>query len=1516
MTTIAELNPVSNVPKLEVDGTNWVMFSTRLRIALNDKDVYGHLDGTSVKPDPDADAEGYSAWLKKENQALNLLTQKLHDSTLTKLLSLSSAAEWWTAVTKEFTVKSSHVVAAMRTAFEKMKCADGGNIRTHLDKLRAKHEDLIRVGVTIPLDQWSTRIIGSLPEQYQKHLATIEAAARAAALATTALAQATTPAVTPTVSTFSVSPDLLMALAIEEYDRIIAGGTRGKAKDSDTGVALSATNSGNNRSQLNANHGRGKPNQSQSKEPRPRGVCWNCGGKGHVQSQCPSPKMSGGDGAAKGKDEKKKDGGAGGSANAAISEDDGVWSVFEPADLFADDSSISALSDTESVSSWDYIYSNSSASSMADDDGNSMPDLQEVSDSETESDSGDDESSDWLSEVGDEESSEASTLGDALLEALSAELADIFEDDFSGDSVDAALTEEALSAGPRIELYDSGSTQHLSPYRDQFTSYRDIPPRPFTAANQQTFNATGTGDMVIEVPDGVDTSKLALTEVLYSPEIGYTLISVGRLDDAGLSATFGQGKCEILGSDGERIGAIPKSGKGLYRVVHESVEPQSSADSANAATTRITPLEAHRRFGHIAPAAAKRLVTHGFVTGLELDTSGEEPTFCESCVYAKSRRQTIPKVREGECAKSFGEEIHSDVWGPSPIQSLGGRQYFVTFTDDYSRHSHLYLLRKKSDTFAAYKLFEAWSKLHLKASIKVLHSDRGGEYLSGPFINHLRTAGTEQKLTVHDTPEENGVSERLNGVVLQRVRAVLHASGLPKSLWGEAVRHVIWLKNRTSTKAVPSGKTPYELVTGKKPNLSQLHEWGCSVWVHDITGSKLDGRAKEGRWVGFDEQSKGSRVYWPEKRTVTVERSVVFTSPSVVIDGLEGEDSAEPEHSVKSPSSTSHQNDNSNDAPVPDIPAVMPSRPQRTRKPTQYVRDVLEGRGTATGLASRPAIPTGIQVPPTSQEDEIEGENADENAAESVMVVDVTDAEALEPRSLAEAKRRPDWPQWERAIHEELKTLEEAKTWRLQTPPAEAHIVGSKWVFKVKKDAGGRVIRHKARLVAQGFTQVEGVNYFDTYAPVAKLASFRTILALAARLDLELHQIDIKGAYLNGELTNEEVIYMRQPPGFPYANSSGKVLRLQKTIYGLKQSGRRWYQKFTEICEKHLRLTRCSVDQAVFYRREGQLIIVIAVHVDDCTIAASNQTLVREVKSTLNAHVEVTDLGEVHWLLGIEVKRDREARTISLSQSAYIRSILHRFNFDELKPVSTPMEPYLKLSSSQSPNTADEFAAMRDIPYRESIGSLMYASIATRPDITYAVSRLSKYLENPGDAHWQASTRVFRYLKGTVDWWLTYGEREEKLTGWVDADGSQEEDRRAITGYAFLIDGGAVSWNSKQQELIVLSTTEGEYVAATHAAKEALWLRSLISEVFGDILEATTLFSDNQSAIALSKDHQYHARTKHIDIRYHFIRWVIENGSIRLIYCPTEDMLADTLTKPLPSFKAKHFASELGLRVA
>jgi hypothetical protein len=412
---------------------------------------------------------------------------------------------------------------------------------------------------------------------------------------------------------------------------------------------------------------------------------------------------------------------------------------------------------------------------------------------------------------------------------------------------------------------------------------------------------------------------------------------------------------------------------------------------------------------------------------------------------------------------------------------------------------------------------------------------------------------------------------------------------------------------------------------------------------------------------------------------------------------------------------------------------------------------------------------------------------------------------------------------------------------------------------------------------------------------------------------MEIHQIDIKGAYLNGHLAENEVIYMHQPPGFIDPEFPGFVCRLDRPIYGLRQSGRRWYQQLCEILMDALGFSRCDVDNSIFFKVVNKQLVIILVHVDDCTIAATNIKLIQWVKKGVSEQVEITDMGEIHWLLGIEIRRDRSQGMICLSQRSYIDASLRVFGLEDAKPLSIPMDPSTRLTSDQSPKSTAEIARMAKVPYQEAVGKLMYTALGTRPDIAYAVQVLSRFTKAPGEAHWDAVKRVFRYLKGTRDLWLTYGGASETLEGFTDADGNMAEDRRATSGYAFIINGGAVSWSAKKQELVTLSTTESEYVGAVHATKEAIWLRSLISQVFGSQLTATTLFSDNQSAIALASDHQFHPRTKHIDIRYHFIRWVVEEGKIRLVYCPTADMVADVFTKALPSPKVKHFARSLGL---
>jgi len=440
-------------------------------------------------------------------------------------------------------------------------------------------------------------------------------------------------------------------------------------------------------------------------------------------------------------------------------------------------------------------------------------------------------------------------------------------------------------------------------------------------------------------------------------------------------------------------------------------------------------------------------------------------------------------------------------------------------------------------------------------------------------------------------------------------------------------------------------------------------------------------------------------------------------------------------------------------------------------------------------------------------------------------------------------------------MDKEIDTLEHAGTWVNVLRPTNRNIVSAKWIFRIKRKANGEIDKYKARLVACRFTQIYGIDYYSTYSPVAKMASIRLILALAARQDWEIESFDFNGAYLNGELQDNEEIYMEPPPG--YENIAPNcVKRLQKSLYGLKQAGRRWYDTLSRaLTNIGFRVTHA--DPGVFILIQGEERLMLAVHVDDCILTGSSKRLVTEFKGKINKCYVLTDLGPVHWLLGIKITRDRQMHTLSMSQTSYIDSILVRYALTEAKPQKSPMIPGMQLSKDQGPKTAEEVTRMRKTPYREAIGSLMYLAVATWPDIAFMVSRLSQFLDNPGPQHWEAVKRVFRYLIGTKTAELTYGIDQHDLQAYTDTDGSTQEHCRAISGYAFLFDGGAISWSSKKQELVSQSTTEAEYVAATHAAKEAAWLRILTDDLFPPLSMLITLYCDNQSAITLASKDNY-----------------------------------------------------------
>ncbi len=391
---------------------------------------------------------------------------------------------------------------------------------------------------------------------------------------------------------------------------------------------------------------------------------------------------------------------------------------------------------------------------------------------------------------------------------------------------------------------------------------------------------------------------------------------------------------------------------------------------------------------------------------------------------------------------------------------------------------------------------------------------------------------------------------------------------------------------------------------------------------------------------------------------------------------------------------------------------------------------------------------------------------------------------------------------------------------------------------------------------------------------------------------------------------------MRQPEGFIVPGKQEQVCRLRKSLYGLKQAPRQWYKRFDTFMVGQ-GYTRSHYDNCVYYRQfEERSFIYLLLYVDDMLIASRDMSLIKELKSKLNQEFEMKDLRAAKKILGMEIQRDRKAGKLFLSQKKYLEKVLDRFNMRNCKAVSTPLAAHFKLSGENCPKSDLEVRRMSNIPYASAVGSLMYAMVCTRPDLSHAVSVVSRYMQNPGKEHWEGVKWILRYVKGTLEKGILYDRGSaatSDVAGYVDADyGGDLDRRRSISGYVFVMCGGAISWKASLQSIAALSTTEAEYIAATEGVKEAIWLRGLVMEL-GVPQGETVVYSDSQSAIHLTKNDTYHSKTKHISVRYHFIRDTVAAGEIVVKKVHTSDNPADMLTKPLSIAKFEHCLDLVGV---
>ena len=703
---------------------------------------------------------------------------------------------------------------------------------------------------------------------------------------------------------------------------------------------------------------------------------------------------------------------------------------------------------------------------------------------------------------------------------------------------------------------------------------------------------------------------------------------------------------------------------------------------------------------------------------------------------------------------------------------------------------------------------------------------------------------------------------------------MLVGAKLPQTFWAEALATAVYLRNRSPTKSI-SDSTPYESWSGRKATANHLKVFGCVAYAHISKEErrKLDPKAKKCILLGYGTTVKGYRLYCPQEGRVFYSRDVIFDEKKY---GLETE-----------------TGDNA-------YKLVDIDLPDDGCESTQDVPEVTdhndEAENTVTGDES-----TQNESSLRRSSRERQPPNYYGTWINATQVIE----QYCDPTTFEEAIISPDKEKWLVAMDKEMPSLKANDVYELVELPKNRQTVGSKWVYKRKFKSDGSVERFKSRLVAKGFSQKAGQDYDETFSPVVRFESIRSIVGFAVQNDMMLHQMDVTSAFLNGDL--QEEVYMDQPEGFEVKGQEHLVYKLKRSLYGLKQAPRCWNMTLDHLL-KSMGFVQTKSDPCLYISSEGELCI-IAVYVDDILLATKSE---KKVKNRLSAEFEVKDLGDLQYLLGVSVIQNHKEKSVWIGQPTYTLNVLEKFGLKDAKPVTTPVCVGSKLTKAK-----EDDELVDESLYQSAVGSLQYLSTMTRPDITFAVSNVAKYSSKPTKEHWIAVKRILRYLKGSHNFGLLYRKSDcdtSKCIGFSDSDWAGDlDDRRSTSGYIFQVGGTAVSWKSRKQSCVALSTAEAEYIALSQAAQEAIWLKQLNTDLKVESSEPTTIYEDNQAAICLSKNPQGHGKSKHIDIKYHYIRDQVHNRTIELKYCPTENMVADMLTKGLARERFEKLRASAGL---
>ncbi|KAJ9558624.1 hypothetical protein OSB04_013238 [Centaurea solstitialis] len=966
----------------------------------------------------------------------------------------------------------------------------------------------------------------------------------------------------------------------------------------------------------------------------------------------------------------------------------------------------------------------------------------------------------------------------------------------------------------------------------------------------------------IEGYGSITDGKYIIKQVRYVRGLAYNMFSSSQFCDNGYWCKQFMYGATVNTEDEDPVLVARRTGN-LYTTVfrcipqsHPQFEDLSKPDNKICLLAKATKADSwlwHQRLCHQNFKDMNKLVSRGLVSGLP-ETRLSKDTLCPACALGKMKRSSHPPKMETNCRSPL-DMIHMDLCGPMRIESLARKKYILVMVDEFSRFTWLEFLRAKSDAADRIIAFIKRIQVSLNLKVKKLRSDNGTEFRNSKLQSFLEHVGISHNFAAVPQAGHQASTDYDLPILTGPIIVPAAPGNSTTSVSSDA-----FVTESTSEATTSAQNTTTEPVVSPPQNSSNEQPSEASQ-EPVVAQNSTPVRAPVAEAAPQPSPSTSQRSYAQVVREPRLE--VVLN-----IEPLR-RNAGGPSGGIQSSNFVVQDENDATNNQESYVTLPHSRKWSRSHPPSQII-----------GSPSR-----NVQTRSSKKSDNL-----------GLFACFLSE---FEPSEIDQALSDPDWV---RAMQDELAEFERNKVWRLVKRPWGKSIIGLKWIFRNKKDENNLVIRNKARLVAKGFRQQEGIDYDETFAPVARIEAIRIFLAYAAHKNMMVYQMDVKCAFLNGVLREE--VYVEQPEGFVDPRFPDHVYALDKALYGLKQAPRAWYETLT-IYLLGAGYKKGTIDPTLFLRKTGDDLIIVQIYVDDIIFASTKPELCTEFEHTMKSQFQMSMMGELTFFLGLQVRQCPEG--IFINQSKYVHDLLKRFDVVGSNSAATPMSRSFQMDADLSGKPVDLKK------YRAMIGSLLYLT-ASRPDIVFSTGVCARYQCDPRDSHLKAVKRILRYLKGTPDFGLWYPKGSSfELIGYTDSDHAGcKLDRKSTSGACQFLGDKLVSWSSRKQNCVSLSTAEAEYIAAACCCSQVLWMKTQLAD-FGYTMNRIPIYCDSQSAILITANPVQHSKTKHIDIRYHFIKDHVEKGNIELYFVESDLQLADLFTKAFDEKRHYFLLSKLGM---